>query len=336
MIKLSIVIPTFNRAAYLADCIDSLNNQTLGKDNFEVIVVDDGSKDNTAETMTDLIQNHSWVKYFPKKNQGPASARNFGIKKAEGEWIAFLDDDCLASDNWIESVMPLLSDPGLGIVEGRTVPESTDIGILERTIMVDEGGDYLTCNIFYRKDLLIQVGGFDENFAHAYREDIDLAWRVIDTGNDSTFNKNAVVIHRTNRYSIHRLWLRDIRMQRSFYETKLCKKHADRFRERFAAFKWLNPSSVITYPFVFFTLLALMAFCITPLASVFILGASLVLYCYIVTVLLYFSIHSGIGLRGLIKEPFKLLIILSLWWGPLLSEVVNSIRGAVKHRIILF
>lgn len=90
MPKVSVIIPTYNRANYICEAIDSVLNQTF--QDFEIIVVDDGSTDNTREV---LEQYNKRIKYFYKTNGGEASARNLGVERSNGEYIAFLDSDDL-------------------------------------------------------------------------------------------------------------------------------------------------------------------------------------------------------------------------------------------------
>lgn len=90
----SIILPCYNRANYIEKCVQSVLSQTLS--DLECILVDDGSKDNTREVAQSLMNLDSRVKYFYKENGGLASARNYGIEKAEGEWI-----HCLDPDDWI-------------------------------------------------------------------------------------------------------------------------------------------------------------------------------------------------------------------------------------------
>ncbi|MCS6911591.1 MAG: glycosyltransferase family 2 protein, partial [Anaerolineales bacterium] len=93
----SVVIPTYNRQATLRRCLTALLAQTYPA--HEIIVVDDGSTDGTAEMMT---RDFPIVRFFRQKNAGPASARNRGIREASGDVIAFTDDDCLPPADWLE------------------------------------------------------------------------------------------------------------------------------------------------------------------------------------------------------------------------------------------
>lgn len=97
MIKVSVIIPTYNRSSYLEEAIISVINQTY--ENLEIIVVDDGSKEKYAEV---ICNNYKKCNYYYKENGGLSSARNFGIQKAKGEYIAFLDDDDVWKENKLE------------------------------------------------------------------------------------------------------------------------------------------------------------------------------------------------------------------------------------------
>lgn len=96
---ISVIIPTYNRAQYLPDAVDSVLRQTF--QDFEVIVVDDGSTDETAEVMKQYASDQR-VHYFQKENGGCASARNFGLDKAQGEYVEHLDSDDTLLDNDLE------------------------------------------------------------------------------------------------------------------------------------------------------------------------------------------------------------------------------------------
>ncbi len=100
----SVIIPTYNRSNLINEAIDSALRQTFC--NFELLVVDDGSTDSTAEVVNKYKD--SRIKYFYKQNGGLASARNFGISKATGQYIVFLDDDDLLFDNFLQTMIEKL------------------------------------------------------------------------------------------------------------------------------------------------------------------------------------------------------------------------------------
>lgn len=94
MYKISTIVPVYNGQDYIKFAIESILKQTFA--DFEIIIIDDGSVDNTKEICQNLVKKDSRIKYFYKKNGGAGSARNLGIEKATGEYIHFLD-----SDDWI-------------------------------------------------------------------------------------------------------------------------------------------------------------------------------------------------------------------------------------------
>lgn len=109
----SVVIATYNMGQYLAQAVDSILQQTWK--NIEVVVVDDGSKDNTPEVMTQY-QGDTRVIYIRNENQGQPKAKNCGIKNTKGEFVAFCDADDLWEPNKLEVQMPLFTSPQIGIV----------------------------------------------------------------------------------------------------------------------------------------------------------------------------------------------------------------------------
>ena len=111
MPKISVIIPVYNRQDIVAHTVQSVLNQT--DRDLEVLVVDDGSTDDTRAVIQNLAD--SRVNYFYKANDGPASARNFGLSKARGEYIAFLDSDDLWPENYLEVMLAnLVNCPGFG------------------------------------------------------------------------------------------------------------------------------------------------------------------------------------------------------------------------------
>lgn len=115
MLKYSVIIPVFGCEKYLQSCVESVLNQTY-KENFEVILVDDGSLDKSGEIADQLGEMYAQVRVFHKKNGGAASARNFGIQVAYGEYILFVDGDDIVDENLLKSVDTLLECDGQAMV----------------------------------------------------------------------------------------------------------------------------------------------------------------------------------------------------------------------------
>ena len=189
---ITVVIPTCHRNDLLAKCLDSLapGVQTLPTDQYEVIVTDDGSK-STAEQM--LREQYPWAQWVAGPRKGPAANRNNGAKYAQGEWLAFTDDDCLPSAGWLEAY--LLAIPlGHLVYEGKTTcVEGIKSPLYEAPINLT-GGSLWSCNLFVTRELFLRIKGFDEQFAF-WMEDADFRVRLQKLGIFYCFVESAVVDH---------------------------------------------------------------------------------------------------------------------------------------------
>jgi len=200
-VKLSVVVPTYNRRALLERVVEAILRQTLPAERYEVIVVDDGSDDGTDTLGAELARRGN-VRFIRQGHQGPAAARNRGIREASGDAVAFTDDDCLAPQDWLERLAdgyarhPDVVGVGGGIVPTPAALESSAVARFERYLArevygaADEevvggfecpaGG---TNNMSYRRETLAEVGGFDEGFPPlVWGEDADLKLRVTQRG----------------------------------------------------------------------------------------------------------------------------------------------------------
>jgi len=98
----SIIVPSYNRSDEIVDLIHSFNTQTFSHEHFEVLLVDDGSTDNTGAIVDELIQFSPFrIRFFQRDHEGPGPARNFGMSQAEGEYFLFIDSDCIADKDWL-------------------------------------------------------------------------------------------------------------------------------------------------------------------------------------------------------------------------------------------
>ncbi|MGF1560353.1 MAG: glycosyltransferase family 2 protein [Flavobacteriaceae bacterium] len=120
--KLSILIPLYNKEKYIERCLDSIFNQDLSREDYEVIIVDDGSKDNGVNVVEHYIEKNPTanISLFLQKNQGPSAARNNSLTKAQGEYVYFLDADDLIVPNTLKPLLTLCREHGLDIVEFDT------------------------------------------------------------------------------------------------------------------------------------------------------------------------------------------------------------------------
>jgi len=198
----SVVIATHERARMLPGLVRALEAQDIDQP-FEVVIVDDGSRDQTWTVVQDLASRSGLDIRAVRleENRGPASARNAGWRVARAPLVAFTDDDCLPQPGWLAALVSRLGDADL--VEGRTEPHPdqrqhrSDLG---HTIEVLEQGEhYQTCNMGYRRALLDRLGGFREEFRYPYGEDTDLAWRALKLGARAEYEPAALVFHEVAR-----------------------------------------------------------------------------------------------------------------------------------------
>src|SRR2546427_4966405 len=188
----SVVTTVRNVARNLAALLDSL---VVQEPPIEVIVVDSHSEDATRDIVRNYEKRYDFVHlYLFGGTRG--TGRNFGIRKAKGDAIAFIDGDAIANPFWIRELRAGLRQHD--IVAGRTI----QIGYrpfeeLERVELIVEGTDvtYPSSNLAYRKAVLDEIGGFDEWFVTA--EGIDLNIRAVRAGRPIGFRAGAIVYHRT-------------------------------------------------------------------------------------------------------------------------------------------
>jgi glycosyltransferase involved in cell wall biosynthesis len=225
--QLSVVIPTYNRLHLLKRTLASLLTQDIAPESFEVLVVSDGSTDDTHDYLNTFCQKHPFSKWTMQQNQGPSSARNFGLSQVKSPLIAFTDDDCLADPGWIQSILDMFNtQPNILGMEGKTVtiPEETT----PLTHQLEGSGQcYATANVAYRREALQEVAGFDPAFFYG-NEDVDVAWRVMEQG-PVVYNEHMVIIHPPLPRTLYKF----IRKPETYgVEILLYKKHPERYLQQ--------------------------------------------------------------------------------------------------------
>lgn len=173
----SFVIPTRDRADVLKDCLESVINQTYK--NIEVIVVNDNSTDSTLETLKKYSSKYPFVKYFNSDGNGVGAARNLGIEKASGEYIAFMDDDDICELHRIESQMKPIFDSNYKynfIISSFTVlSESGEVKEIYDYLLKTESIGF-TVRWLVKRDILLKAGGFDLQQPNI--EEVELFFRL--------------------------------------------------------------------------------------------------------------------------------------------------------------
>src|SRR5689334_13613255 len=175
----SVIIPTYNREKLIGETLESLTGQTFG--DFEIIVVDDGSKDNTAAVMAEWTKRDSRIHYYRKENGERGAARNYGIDKATGRYITFIDSDDVAYNFAFETAVAELEKHdrpdclalGYEIRDKETMKQTLHPLVL-KGVSVNEAliyGNVLSCiGVFIRKDILNEFR-FEDDRRFAGSED---------------------------------------------------------------------------------------------------------------------------------------------------------------------
>lgn len=179
--KVSIIVPCYKQAVYLPETLNSVLSQTYTL--WECIIVDDGSPDNTKEVALEYVNKDSRFKYVFKGNGGLASARNFGLKVAEGEFVLPLDsDDIIASDYLEEAIRVFEEIPQTklvycwGVLFGyRTGP--WDVYYKDYKSLLRDNSIF--CSAVFRREDALSAGGYDEQMLYGY-EDWEFLIRFLD------------------------------------------------------------------------------------------------------------------------------------------------------------
>jgi GT2 family glycosyltransferase len=315
----SVVIPTHKRKEQLTALLNSLQEQTLDSQFFEVIVV---STEN--DEALNLNPDH-WafdlrivtIKNDPFNGRSAAAKRNYGVELSHYPWIAFVDDDCIASTAWLESAKKEIEQHRPQMMEGGVhipIPDKitfTYKGLLRLT----QPGGYQTCNMFYKKEDFIEVGGFDLHLPF-YLEDSDLAWTMIERAKKSIYCPEAQISHPVPPPKPQRILDHALRMEKLVY---LYKKHPNMFK---SSNKKVYPKAYKILVLADFFLIFSLFFCIQWLFIFLLLKL-------ILTALYVFRLYKG-SYCTLTEWTASYYYIL---FAPFIA-LVKMIQGYVVHRNI--
>ncbi|MBI4689282.1 MAG: glycosyltransferase [Nitrospirae bacterium] len=200
MIKYSIIVPAYNANNTIGECLNALVHQSIDGGEYEVIVVDDGSTDNTAGIIKKFP-----VKYIWQPNKGPAATRNHGAKEAVGDIILFTDSDCVPNRNWIEEMVKPFGSLDVVAVKGAYKTNQKSLTARFAQAEFEERFEMLkkaesidmvdTYSAAFKRDIFRKMDGFDESFPVANNEDTDLSYKLSSAGCKMVFNPNAIVFH---------------------------------------------------------------------------------------------------------------------------------------------
>jgi len=209
MIEASIIIPTYNRKNILKKCLEALFNQSYPKDKYEIILVDDGSTDKTNEMIASLCPPCRLNYIRNKKRLGQPKSRNRGIKAAKGNYIIFTDSDIIVVPEFIRQHLKFHKIYKDTIINGELIYISSldEAGKKKKSIWDMSFSSFNTANVSVKKESLIKVGGFDEEFLPYGWEDKELGYRLKKMGLKNKKNPKALGYHFKKRGDISNLSL---------------------------------------------------------------------------------------------------------------------------------
>lgn len=202
--RVSIIVPAHGRPEATRACIESLLALDYPPERREIIVVDDASSPPLAAGLADLP-----IRLLRQDNNiGQSAARNRAAEHAEGDVLAFIDNDCIADPGWLRELIPYLQQAGVAIVGGRVIAPAAegatavfealrsplDMGSMGGEVGPQNAIAYLpTCNLIVRRDVFMDQQGFDERMRLG--EDVDFIWRVLRSGSRAYYAPAGEVIH---------------------------------------------------------------------------------------------------------------------------------------------
>ncbi len=213
MIKLSLIVCTYNREFILSDCLDSLVEQTADKSLYEVIVINNNSTDNTQKIAEEYARNHENFRVVKESQQGLSVARNRGYKEAKYDWVSYIDDDAKAFPNYVERAIETIEKYNFDCFGGiyypwyrdrsrpKWLPESYGQSVKHKeTVAILDNGS-ITGNVcVFRKEPLEAIGGFPEDLGMngdriAYGEETYVQLRLQEKGYSIGYDPEFCIMH---------------------------------------------------------------------------------------------------------------------------------------------
>jgi glycosyltransferase involved in cell wall biosynthesis len=182
--RISVVIPAYNGAGTIEQCLRAVFAADFPMEDREVMVVDDGSTDATAEILARLQGEGLAIRVIQQENRGASGARDRGIKAATGEAVFIVSQDTFAERDWFTTAMAeFVRDPRLGIVQGRVaLTEPIRYPFYHAVILEHFVWNFPTVAIAYRAEALDRAGRYFDPELTEYGDDTDIAWRILEQG----------------------------------------------------------------------------------------------------------------------------------------------------------
>jgi O-antigen biosynthesis protein len=197
--RVSVVVCAYNAERTMDQCLASL--ERLNYPDYEVVVVNDGSRDRTLE----ISECYPYCRIISQENRGLSVARNVGAEAANGDIVAYTDSDCVADPDWLNYLVATMETKHLVACGGPNFPPPEDDMVPEavavspgapcHVLLDDEIAEHIAgCNMAFRRDVLLDLGGFDPIY-RAAGDDVDICWRLQDAGHAIGFSAAATVWH---------------------------------------------------------------------------------------------------------------------------------------------
>ncbi len=215
---LSIIVCTYNRDQHIGQALKSLTEQDFNPEDFEIVIIDNNSTDKTSEIIENFKINHPshQIKIFKETKQGLAFARNKGIKESDGNYVSFIDDDAIAEKDFVRQIKENATKYQKYMAfGGKVLPKYEEekepkwmSKYIERIIsIVDMGNEVkefkksypVGCNMFFKKELLNQIGNFDEK-VYLRGEDKEIFYKIKRAGHRVLYTPDVVVWHFIDAY----------------------------------------------------------------------------------------------------------------------------------------
>lgn len=232
--ELTVCICTHDRPRYVRDCLQGLRRQTVAPDRFDVLIVDSGSPEPARSELRDLAREHPGARLIRVDEPGLSTARNAGAAAAATDYIAYIDDDGIPAEDWVEAIFQALAVPGPPpvVLGGRILPKWEAplpswwppslrglLSIIEhegngefRTPDLPPGLEPYGCNMIVKVAALRDTGGFGCGIGRVGKvllsdEDVQLAWRLQDSGLSTRYDSRIVVYHQIQAGRLNPEWL---------------------------------------------------------------------------------------------------------------------------------
>lgn len=248
MIKVSVIICTYNRSAFLEKCIKSILSNKFSEKSYEILIIDNNSVDQTKEIVHQFIKGKSNIKYIKEEQVGLSFARNRGITEAKGNIVAFIDDDVEVNSNYINSIVQFSEKyPDEVCISGKVIPVwnfqkpswfSTEFASIvgETTyganVRILNYREYpIGCNMIFKKDIFNEIGLFNTELGikgdQLYLgEEVEICDRILKLGKKIYYLPDAFVYHSVHENKVNteyiskRLSLEGDSIAQWHYETK--------------------------------------------------------------------------------------------------------------------